>query len=218
MRDYAKRNSPVVIQKKPSDGSEILIFLAVCTVLFIGYVIYHFTHHSASTSKPKLTHATAIAAPKKIIKKPVAIKISHPKNVAHHHNKKIAAKKSKPHDTIALNPADIQPKYDFYTLLPETTVKVPTVSTPSLTPATAIASTPQHHYVLQMGSMQNKKIAQRASSGFKAAGYPSFVKSYQAPDHTTWYHVMIGPFKQLKTAQAEQNKLYAHHMSAMLIQ
>jgi cell division protein FtsN len=218
MRDYAKRNSPVVIQQKPSDGSEILIFLAICTILFVGYVIYHFTHHSASTPKPKATHAASIATPKKIAKKPIAIKIAHPKIVKHHHEKKIAAKKSKPHDTIALNPADIQPKYDFYTLLPETTVKVPTVSTPSLTPPASSAKATQHHYVLEMGSMQNKKTAHQASSGFKAAGYPSFVKSYQAPDHSTWYHVMIGPFNQLKTAQAEQNKLYAHHMSAMLLQ
>jgi cell division protein FtsN len=221
MRDYAKRTSRPIKQNN-SDGKGILVFLILCTVLFVGYVIYHFAHQKSLPAKKKLPISTHTSAPLKVKTKPISLKhevIKKPVKIAKKeikHTKEIVKK------PIALNPADIQPTYDFYKLLPAMTVTIPKKDKPLPTHtshAVSAKTTASHsgNYVLQMASVQTSQQATQIATTLKTAGYLAFVQSYQAPDHSTWYRVMIGPFNTLKTAEAQQNKLYAHQMDALLL-
>ncbi len=108
MRDYAKKSHHA---NKPSesDGTWILAVLIVCTILFVGYVTYHF-------SNEKKLRATLHPAAK-----PVAHLQAHAHLTKPEKEKKIAA----------INPADAQPKYDFYRILPATTVTIPKKDLPA---------------------------------------------------------------------------------------
>jgi len=131
LRDYAKRNSRPTKKKSESDGTGILVFLVICTLLFAGYATYHFTHESAA---PKIENPTAeIHTPlhKRLIKKITEHKIFQHKVIEHkvvEHKKPVTISKEikKPAKTeTPINPADIQPKYDFYKMLPAMTVAIP---------------------------------------------------------------------------------------------
>ena len=101
------------------------------------------------------------------------------------------------------------------------TVTIPTEDeSEQTTPAplkTANNTLPLTAYVLQLASLQTAEDANQVGNTLKSAGYTTFIQHYQAPDHTTWYRVMVGPFKTIKEAEAEQKKLYAHQMEALLL-
>ena len=130
MRDYAKKSRPAKRQPQ-SDGTWILAALTVCAVLFAGYVVYHFTHEKLSVVKEKITTPVKIP-PHKIIRPTLHKK---PEKQVKKVTKEVAVKKAKAVKKIkevkvaTLNPADIQPKYDFYKLLPAMTVSIPEQNT-----------------------------------------------------------------------------------------
>lgn len=122
MKDYAKKSHRAQSFSN-SNGKGLLIFLISCTVLFASYVAYHFTHQ----------HTPLLTTVKKTVVKSV---ITHQKRKPVSHQKPIisAQKKKKIKEkTVALNPSDIQPKYDFYQLLPKLTVKIPPQQSPQST-------------------------------------------------------------------------------------
>lgn len=117
MRDYAKK-SRITKQKLESNGSWILVALFFCTVFFVAYISYHFSHEKKVIAPTKpLVHKHA---PMHAIKKPIK------KHLRKEQAPKKIIRPEKPTNIAALNPADIQPKYDFYKLLPAIKVTVPT--------------------------------------------------------------------------------------------
>jgi len=112
MRDYAKKSRPIKRQRQ-SDGAWILVVLIVCAIFYLGYMGYHFLHKELLQEEQKL-------ATDRVIKPSVIKSALHKKPIK---TVKKVKKKIKTKN-VALNPADIQPKYDFYQLLPETTVKI----------------------------------------------------------------------------------------------
>ena len=153
MRDYAKRRAPKKTQP-PSDGAGIVLFLVLCSILFVAYVAYHFLHGKAPSVKKKITTTAAITKhdnkkrwiEHKIIK-PIERdarekRIEKEKEIiqAEKFEKKIHTKKQIK-KAIALNPADIQPKYDFYKLLPAMKVTIPEEDQPSKITTTLAAPT-----------------------------------------------------------------------------
>ena len=216
MRDYAKRSSYSPPRKNnDSQGGWILILMGIATICFFSYVIYHFKQEKESpvavvTEKPILASST----PQKIATEEKTIKIPQKEIKKHPPKKTVAAKQEK---NLALNATDNEPKYDFYQLLPEMKVNVP-VPDETQPVLNAVLSHPKtEHYVLQIASLQTQAEALQVQKAISTMQYKTFIQSYQAPDHTTWYHVMVGPFNDLAAAQKEQNDLDAHQIEAMLI-
>lgn len=113
MRDYAKRSRNAINSQSESSGTWILVCMALSTLLFISYLAFHFFHgkEAITQHKPILHHEKA-----RIISHPV---VHEKKPIALHHK---VVKHTVKHKT---NPADIQPKYDFYEMLPKMQVKIP---------------------------------------------------------------------------------------------
>ncbi|OGT44909.1 MAG: hypothetical protein A3E82_03075 [Gammaproteobacteria bacterium RIFCSPHIGHO2_12_FULL_38_11] len=132
MRDYAKKSYRPVQNNNNSSGQWLLILLLFGAIGFVSTLAYHFTHETITIKKEE--QIAPIPPQVKPIDKPKSKIKNKPAKIA----KKIPVKKEK---VIALNPADEQPKYDFYQLLPKMTVTIPTqaqsskpIEIPSITP------------------------------------------------------------------------------------
>ena len=205
MKDYAKRPRP---QKYHLDnGNGLLLFCLLCAIFFLVFVTYHFFH---TRTQPVSVAIETPPLKQKIIEK-LAEKTTHQT----HHQKTVAVKKTK--TTVV---ADNQPKYDFYKLLPKMTVVIP--SDDQLTPTVlakqkTMPHTASSYYLLQVASLASSVDAKEVQNTLKNGGYSAFIQRYQGSDHLIWYRVMVGPIQNLKTAESQQNKLYAHQMMAMLL-
>ena len=131
MKDYAKKSSQPKTQSE-SNGVGIMAIMVLSTVLFVGYSAYHFLHlhgdikKNISTSAHTLTHhikkhLVLHAKAKPIEKKEMPSEKAKPKSVL----KKTPEKEKA---LTASNPVDIQPRYDFYRLLPAMKVNIPAAS------------------------------------------------------------------------------------------
>jgi len=212
MRDYAKKSYRPVQKNNNSNGQWLSILLIFSAIGFVSTLVYHFTHAKPAVTK-ELKEQIAPIPPqiKPIEKHKSKIKNNPLKTTKKTLAKKVVAVKK----AIALNPADEQPKYDFYKLLPETTVIIPTQDQSAK--SVNAASTQSTPYALQVASLQTENEAMQVETTMGSMKYRTFVQSYQAPDHTTWYHVMIGPLT-LTAAKKEQSELDAHQIEALLLQ
>lgn len=211
MKDYAKRPTRPV-RRATSDGNwqnTALLFLAIFFAVFacVHFIQKHIVPKLKSASMSTHVAVAPIIAPEK---KPV---MTHTKTTEKKPEKKINDSPTTP--IISNN----QPKFDFYKLLPQMTVNISTDDDTATSPIinnkhATKKSVPT--YVLQVAALQKDSDAIQVQNTLKAAGYAAFTQPYQAPDHTTWYRVLVGPFNNLKTAQAEQDKLDAHQTEALL--
>lgn len=212
MKDYAKRSTRPVRQTA-SDSNWQNTALLLLAIFFAIFACVHFIqkHVVPKLKSPNMVTETAVVtAPEK---KPI---VSHTKTVEKKPEKKVKKIAAAPTTPVV---ADNQPKFDFYKLLPQMTVNISTDDDATTSPVinnklVAKKSTPI--YVLQVAALQKDSDATQVQNTLKAAGYTAFTQPYQAPDHTTWYRVLVGPFNDLKTAQAEQDKLDAHQTEALL--
>ncbi|MGH8493677.1 MAG: SPOR domain-containing protein [Moraxellaceae bacterium] len=112
----------------------------------------------------------------------------------------------------AANGKGEEPRFDFYTLLPNQEVmagKKPDVPTAanSGTPA------PASGYILQAGSFKNEAEADKRRANILMLGMP--VKVQKVPGDPSWYRVQVGPFADKKAAQDARNTLKASGVEAL---
>lgn len=212
MKDYAKRSTRPVRQATADSNwqNTMLLLLAIFFAIFacVHFIQKHVVPKLKSTNT--VTETAVVTAPEK---KPIVV-----------HAKPVEKKPEKKAKKIAAVPAapvvaDNQPKFDFYKLLPQMTVNISTDDDTTKSPVInnkPVTKKSSPTYVLQVAALQKDSDATQVQNTLKAAGYAAFTQPYQAPDHTTWYRVLVGPFNNLKTAQAEQDKLDAHQTEALL--
>lgn len=97
-----------------------------------------------------------------------------------------------------------EPRFDFYTLLPNQEAmpgKQPQAETPK--PAAAV------DYVLQAGSFKSEAEADKRRASILMLGLPVKVQKVPGanPANETWYRVLVGPFADKKAAQEARNTL-----------
>lgn len=123
--------------------------------------------------------------------------------------------------SAASEPAPTRPRYDFYTVLPETEVLIPdselraqvraetpppaTPETPAAqTPATPAAGAPgSTFYLLQAGSFRDPRPAEERKAQLALLGMSVRVETTNV-DGTAYHRVYVGPFPS--AAQVEQAK------------
>jgi len=107
-----------------------------------------------------------------------------------------------------------EPKFNFYTILPELEVLIPDSETqpPEKRPASSIAED-NKKYVLQAGSFKNKNDAEKLKASLALLGFQANIQSVTV-NSTPWHRVRIGPYSQSndlydKIDQLQQNGIKA---------
>ncbi|UVE18251.1 SPOR domain-containing protein [Pseudomonas sp. LS44] len=141
-------------------------------------------------------------------------------------------------------PAQVKPKYDFYTLLPESEVIVPPDAVPEQTPppptpqelakadaaraeaalkgetppplpvAVKAAST---QFFLQAGSFRKQPDAEKVRAQIALLGQSVQLESGMVRDET-WYRVLVGPFSNREQLTKAQKQLAGSGFSNLLLQ
>jgi cell division protein FtsN len=122
----------------------------------------------------------------------------------------------------AATPAHQQ--YDFYSMLPRFTVRVPQAPakaprTPAAEPggaAHAASGAAQASYILQVGSYRRSAEAQAVRARLARAGIDARVERVLAGGGV-WYRVRIGPISDPSELERVRNQLRAARMSALEI-
>ena len=117
----------------------------------------------------------------------------------------------KPANTPAQPPADPKPRYDFYTLLPESEVVVPQQAVPESKPA------PSVNYYLQAGSFRQRADADQVRAQILLLGMD--VKLENATiNGNQWYRVQVGPFDSRSSLDQAQRTLSGNGFNNLLPQ
>ncbi|HLD84177.1 MAG TPA: SPOR domain-containing protein [Coxiellaceae bacterium] len=189
MRDYARKSPPQ--RKNHAPNFEwVFVFFLLCILSIGGYFTFHAIQKHVIQVKLALAQRSAQVlelAKKSPVKQTV---LSQNQNQSHE-------------DTM---------KFDFYKILPTTTVNVPNEA-PSPADTQADGT---HFYILQVATLKANRDAISAQEMLKNKGYPAFVQSYQSNDKTG-YRVLVGPFETRIAAEVAQNKLYSADLPSLLI-
>lgn len=115
----------------------------------------------------------------------------------------VAIKPLKP-KTSATPKSTPQAKFDFYTILPNMQVPIP-------------SSMKHSTYVLQVASLQSLQEAQQLKTKLFSLGCLARIESFQADDDTLWNRVLAGPYTNLHDAQKAQTMLHQQHIDSTLL-
>lgn len=120
-----------------------------------------------------------------------------------------------------------RPKFDFYTLLPESEVVVPgqlptpevkPTSTAQKTTATDTKATETHTvYLLQVGSFRNKADAEQLRAQILLLGLEARTEAVDLRSGETWHRVQVGPFASSDKLNSAQAVLAQHNISSLLL-
>ena len=164
--------------------------------LMLGFFIANLSQESAPTpfeEKPPLVVIEAKKVPQPVVS-----------------NTDQGAEKSseKPTDSAA-------PRFDFYTLLPESEVVAPEVEAYKSTPREAEN---QPRYMLQVGSFRSKTDAGKQQERLKSLGYDQIrISEVTTANGDTWYRVQVGPYQDRRLLARAQNELAKVGFDFMLL-
>jgi len=127
--------------------------------------------------------------------------------------------KIKPTKKKSNNSANKQePKFNFYTILPELEVLIPDSET---RPPETIKSSngdsqldSEKEYILQAGSFQNKNDAEKLKASLALLGYEASVQNVTI-NRDAWHRVRIGPYTNTKELYKTISLLQKHDITAM---
>lgn len=124
-----------------------------------------------------------------------------------------AAKAVKTPEAVA--PATAQPRFDFYTLLPETEVIAPKIEAYQSTPRDA-ENLP--HFMLQVGSFRSTADAARLEQRLKTLGFDRIrVNAVQSGTGDVWHRVQVGPYQDRRVLARAQDDLAKAGLEFMLL-
>ncbi len=134
------------------------------------------------------------------------------------------AKQSKKSDTAKKDskPQGKEPRFDFYTILPELEVFIPEPEikpneTPNSGTSTLSSTAPTGtQYLLQAGSFRNHEDAERLKANLALLGVQSSIQSVSL-NNDSWHRVRIGPYSSSQKlhdtlAILKQNNIHAMTM------
>ncbi len=116
----------------------------------------------------------------------------------------------------------VEPTFDFYTVLPEMEVVVNTPKQPMTTsspPKKASESLPEEKvsYLIQVGSFRNASDADGFKAKLALLGIESKIYKVTIDNKDTWHRVQIGPINGRKKADALQVQLKQNEIKSLLM-
>lgn len=120
--------------------------------------------------------------------------------------------------------AEDRPRFEFYKILPELEVVVPeeeqVAAPPRPQAAEPTAPSPaaaRARYLLQAGSFQNLKDADRLKAQLALLGVEANIQSVEIRDGQTWHRVRVGPFPDLKAVDEVRKQLQSNGVDAVMM-
>jgi cell division protein FtsN len=117
-----------------------------------------------------------------------------------------------------------EPRFDFYTILPESEVFVPEPATrkPDAKPVTQVSDTTVTpngtQYLLQAGSFRNHSDADNLKANLALLGVTSSIQSVTLNNNEAWHRVRIGPFNNDKKLRDTLATLKSNNIHAMTME
>ena len=116
-----------------------------------------------------------------------------------------------------------EPRFDFYTILPESEVFVPEPSRKSENKPAAQASELANasngtQYLLQAGSFRNHSDADNLKANLALLGVTSSIQSVTLNSNEIWHRVRIGPFTNDKKLRDTLATLKSNNIHAMTME
>lgn len=128
--------------------------------------------------------------------------------------------KQKPAKKQDKKPGKQEPKFNFYTILPELEVLIPDseIQPPkSNTTPTGNNLSSGKKYILQAGSFQNKQDAEKQKASLALLGYEANIQ-HVTINRDTWHRVRLGPYTNTKELYQTIALLHQHGISAMAME
>lgn len=115
-------------------------------------------------------------------------------------------------------PAEEEPKFDFYTMLPELEVIVPDVEQEPDTPAAPNVRSPTAPgtYALQVGSFKQLADADRLKAELALLGIEADIYTVTI-NNVTWHRLRVGPYSNLDRLQRITSRLRQNQVNYMVL-
>ena len=113
-------------------------------------------------------------------------------------------------------PPPPQPRFDFYTILPEMEVKVPDWEIDEMGQAQE-RPLQAGIYVIQVGSFRKLDEAERAKAQLALVGIQAEIQRVVMNGQDTWHRVRVGPFKDLGRLDETRERLFANNFDFILL-
>ena len=110
-----------------------------------------------------------------------------------------------------------EPKFNFYTILPELEVLIPDIETRPPDSKSNMKNgevVSDKQYILQAGSFQKKVDAERLKASLALLGFEPNIQNVTI-NNEQWHRVRIGPYKNADTLYRNLNVLHKHDINAM---
>lgn len=113
----------------------------------------------------------------------------------------------------------IRPRFDFYTILPETEVRVPEwdPSTEESHQAPVSEQSSASSFILQVGSFQQYEEADRVKARLALLGIKAEIQRVVINGQNVWFRVRVGPLNAGKQLQTTRNRLTENGMDSLLL-
>ena len=111
-----------------------------------------------------------------------------------------------------------EPKFNFYTILPELEVFIPASETqPPKNMPVGSNTENNKQYILQAGSFKNKNDAEKLKASLALLGFEAHVQSVTV-NSIPWHRVRIGPYSQSNDLYDKMDKLQQHGIKSMAME
>ena len=127
-------------------------------------------------------------------------------------------KQKKPAKAAEPRTADKQePKFNFYTILPELEVLIPEEEIRPPESKQSTATETGKRYILQVGSFRNRQDAERRKATVALLGLEASINQVSI-DNEKWHRVRIGPLNNRRELNENLNLLHRNDINAMAME
>jgi cell division protein FtsN len=189
-RDYKHRAQP----RKPKNQQQSIVWWKwLLVILLIALFVYFLNFISGSSSGMKAPQGKDALGTK--------------------------SRQNKQAQTIASatkkNPAE--PRFDFYTILPEKEVVIPDYEIKSRTRQERVGRAKATKYMLQAGSFRNFKDADNLKARLALMGIESNIEVAEIGD-TIWNRIKIGPYTKMADVDRVRSRLRENHIDVVVME
>lgn len=114
-------------------------------------------------------------------------------------------------------PTEAGPRFDFYTILPETEVAVPDHEIKTRTREERVGKAKDTQYIMQAGSFRSYKEADKLKARLALMGIESRIEKAKIGS-TTWNRIKIGPFSKISSVNKIRSLLRNNNIDAVVME
>ncbi len=115
----------------------------------------------------------------------------------------------------ATEPTPKEPRFTFYTLLPEKEVTLPEGEVRARKRAESLGQIKPNDYFIQVGSFHSPEDAGRIQAELSRFGVQARLEKTEI-GKVIWYRVRIGPFKTLREVESVRARLRKHRVDSVV--